>query len=186
MPFVINKDTLPRLHDRETFVASFKEYVTDVLIESAQLFPIFSDPRIIEAHGAWLTDIERVEKHEPNLSEGMDHFKQCAHMAFWIRRMSPLIDASEAGGLYSGDPPPITDDMQAFRELLFAYSNEYLAFDFGYQICRFYEINLTDASPRAKELVLTEDYLRTACHFLKYKTVSPHALFLAYKSLFMF
>jgi hypothetical protein len=32
---------------------------------------------------------------------------------------------------------------------------------------------------------LSVDYYRTVCHFLKYKTVSPHGIFLLYKSLFL-
>ena len=79
----------------------------------------------------------------------------------------------------------MTTDESAFRDLLFGYCNEYLAFDLGYQFCRYYEINKAGGSQRATTLILDEDYLRTTCHFLKYKQVSPHALYLLYKSLFL-
>ena len=73
----------------------------------------------------------------------------------------------------------------AFRGLLLPYANEYLAFDFGFQIVKFYELGKEGGSKRANEMALSRDYYKTVCHFLKYKTVSPHALNLIYRSLFL-
>lgn len=95
--------------------------------------------------------------------------------------MSPLVDVIDLREDIADSPGyDLTKKQSEFRELLFAYANEYLAFDFGYQFCRFYELG----KGRAESLNLGDDYYRTMCHFLKYKTVSPHALFLIYKSLF--
>jgi hypothetical protein len=107
-------------------------------------------------------------------------------MAFWLRRVSPVVEAIDL----TSNPQdalgyPLSEDELAFRDLLFGYCNEYLAFDLGFQFCRYYEIAKKGNSRRADGLILSEDYLRTTCHFLKYKNVSPHALFLIYKSLFM-
>ena len=40
-------------------------------------------------------------------------------------------------------------------------------------------------SSRASNMVLSVEYYKTMCHFLKYKSVSPHAYIGIYKSLFM-
>ena len=140
----------------------------------------------MKAHGAWLSDLKRVNDHEPQLGGGLDHFKRRGHFAFWVRRMSPVVEAIDSTkNIADAEGYPLSVDEIAFRDLLFGYSNEYLAFDLGFQFCRYYEIGKTGGSARAQSLVLSEDYIRMACHFLKYKNVSPHSLYLIYKSLFL-
>ena len=65
---------------------------------------------------------------------------------------------------------------------MFNYSAEYLAFELGLRICRFFseygeidKVAIPDPSP---------DYFKAVCYFLKYKQVSPHALVIIYESLF--
>lgn len=184
MPFEITKDTLLSIEDCNAFVAAYPKYVADVLA-SARLLPKFAIQRLVEAHGAWQNDLHRVEENEPELSEGLDHFKRCGHLVFWLRRMSPMVEAIDlTRNLGDAEGFPLTDHEREFRELLFGYANEYLAFDFGFQVCKFYERGKADGSARAQSLNPTVEYYRTMCHFLKYKTVSPHAIFLIYKSLF--
>ncbi len=167
--------------DEQKFVSVFRSYAEDVF-RQCRLYPRLLMPRMIESHGAWRNDLQRVGGHEPELEEGLDHYKRCGHLTFWLRRMSPVIEAVDLTGSISDAPGyPLSEDEKAFRELLFGYAKEYLAFDFGYQFCLFYE----QGSPRAECMRLSEEYLWTMCHFLKYKTVSPHALFLIFKSLFL-
>ena len=100
--------------------------------------------------------------------------------------MGPIVEAIDlTKSLADAEGYPLTDDEIAFRDLLFGYCNEYIAFELGFEFCRYYETAKKGGSQRASSLVLTEDYLRTACHFLKYKQVSPHAIYLIYKSLFL-
>ena len=100
--------------------------------------------------------------------------------------MSPIVEAIDLTQNEADAPGyPISRDEEAFRDLLFGYHNEYMAFEIGYQFCRFYELSDPMPSQRADSLILTDDYYKTMCHFLKYKTVSPHAMFLIYKSLFL-
>jgi len=155
------------------------------VIDPARLFPHLSKPRIYEAHGAWLMDLKRVGEHEKNLVNGLDHFKRCGHLAFWLRRMSPVVEFMDLD--FGKDELPMTQPEKDFRGLLLGYCNEYLAFDFGFQICKYYEVHhKTKASGRAAELLLSQKYYQTTCHFLKYKTASPHALQLNFKSLFYY
>jgi len=100
--------------------------------------------------------------------------------------MSPLIELHDTTmDLADSEGMPLSKDEQQFRDLLLPYANEYIALDFGFQIVKFYELGKAQSSKRAETLTMPADYYRTACHFLKYKTVSPHAINLIYRSLFM-
>jgi len=180
----IRAGDLEAIEDEATFVRFYADFATHVLWQ-ARLFPKLSRPRVIEVHGAWMSDLKRVNENEPQLGDGLDHFKRCGHLAFWARRMSPVIEAIDVTKNYQDTHTDLTTDEVAFRDLLFGYCNEYIAFELGFQFCRFYEIGKAPPSERAKHLVLSENYLKTTCHFLKYKQVSPHALYLIYKSLFV-
>ena len=178
------KKPLDALKDVNAFDESFTGFAMTA-VGPGRFFPRIAKARIYEAHGAWLTDLERVGKYEKNLSRGLDHFKQCGHLAYWLRRMSPVSELVDLD--FGEDESPPTDSEKRFRELLKAYSNEYLAFDFCYQICRYYETeNKERTSSRATEIALSHDYYQLMCHFMKYKHVSPHAMHLVYKSLFYF
>ena len=181
----IAKNTLEKLKTQTGFVEVFSEFAEAVL-GRARLFPQLSKPRLIEAHGAWINDIDRVATHEKNLEDGLDHLKHAGHLAFWVRRLSPLVEAQdETKNLADAAGYDLSTHEIDFRELLLGYANEYLAFDIGYQIARYYEIAKEGGSARAESLVISRDYYRTMCHFLKYKNVSPHGLHLVYKSLFL-
>jgi hypothetical protein len=129
----------------------------------------------------------RVGKNEPQLRlEGLDHFKQCGHLAFWLRRLSPIVEAHDMTlNLGDAEGYALTDDEREFRKLLLGYCNEYLAFDYAYQICKYYELGKEGGSERAASLIPVREYYVTACQFMKYKNVSPHALHLILKSLFL-
>lgn len=180
----IGKGFLPAILDCNVFVEKFGEYAGDVL-RTCRLHPVASTPRIIEAYGAWKNDLLRVGEHEPKLNDGLDHFKQCGHLAFWLRRLSPIVESYDTlQNLGDSQGYPLNDDEKAFRKLLLGYVNEYLAFDYGYQICKYYEIGQEGGSERAQSLAPDREYYQTMCQFLKYKNVSPHAMHLIYKSLF--
>lgn len=179
-----NATTLDSLNqgNPEPLVTFYKKIANKVFFE-AKLMPVIADARVIEAHGAWQHDLNRVERHEPQLSDGLDHFKCSGHLSFWLRKMLPIVEAHSIEKMFT-DPQDqiVTTDEQAFRDLLLGYSNEYVAFEIGFQICKFFE---SDAgSERARTLIPSTDYYQIMCHFLKYKTVSPHALMLTFKSLF--
>lgn len=141
--------------------------------------------RLLDAHEHWQTDLKRVSQFELN-NKTPDHFKQSGHLVYWLRRTSPVIEfinpkhnISDAEGL------PPTEAEKKLQELLFKYGNEYLAFDVGYRLCRYYETERNDGPLGDKDRLLTPDYILTISHFLKTKNVSPHAMFLILKSLFL-
>ncbi|SDO49114.1 hypothetical protein [Afipia sp. GAS231] len=180
----ITSMTLESIKDEDAFCREFTNFAMSVG-SPARLFPQFSRPRLDEAHGSWLADLRRVKDHEKHLINGLDHFKQCGHLAFWIRRLSPIVEFTDLD--FGESEMPMLPKERALRELLTGYVNEYLAFDFGYQICKYYETkNKSNPSPRAPILALSPDYYQMTSHFMKFKNVSPHAMHLIYKSLFYF
>ncbi|CAK0755644.1 conserved hypothetical protein [Azospirillaceae bacterium] len=184
MAVIVTSSTLKDIRNSlDLFKGEFTKYAQDVSFE-ARLLPVFSEYRISDAHLFWTEDLVRVERAEPDLENGLDHFKQCGHLAYWLRRMSPVIEFSDASGAYSEGASPLDKERLKFRELLYKYGMEYLAFDWAFQICRFHEKTRPDKSLRADAIQISPDYAQTICHFLKRKNVSPHALFLIYKSLF--
>ena len=185
---VITKSLLDDVRsDYQKFIDSFTEYAKATLDEG-RFWPQISERRLLDAHRLWIADLNRIRKSEPNLeNNGLDHLKICAHLAYWLRRSSPVvgfIDMVDAYELQALDMPAEGERFR-FRELLNLYGIEYLAFDFAFQICLFYERTKPDRSPRADDLVLSENYIHSMCHFLKCKNVSPHAIFLIFKSIFL-
>ncbi|MEH2481544.1 hypothetical protein V1282_004901 [Nitrobacteraceae bacterium AZCC 2146] len=181
----IQKGILDAIQDCEEFLHSFCEYSEGALL-SCRLLPVISKPRLIEAHGAWVNDLSRVGAHEPNLEDGLDHFKRCGHLSFWLRRMGPIVEALDTTkNLGDSAGYDLSRDEIDFRELLLGYCNEYIAFDFSYQICKYYEMGKVPPSPRATAIAPSREYFQTMCQFLKYKNVSPHAMHLIFKSLFL-
>lgn len=178
---IIASDLVRIQDDADYYCDFFKRYSVDLLWE-ARLQPVLSKPRLIEAHGAWVDDMKRLQDREPRLKDGLDHFKRSGNLGFWLRRMGPIVETADlSGAIHEVEQHPLPQDAKDLRELLFGYANEYVAFDIGFQFCKFYEAD----SPRAESLQLDQGYIKMVCHFMKYKNLSPHALTVIYRSLFM-
>ena len=145
------------------------------------LAPVMSETRLADAHYAWRDDISRLEGRERHLVDGADHFKQCANLAYWLRRMSPVIEYKDLSVLVEGGEDMFPDERDR-RDIFSKYGMEFLAFDFGFKICQYYELEKLD-SPRPYSPALSGEYLVDVCHMMKFKHVSPHAMFLVYKSI---
>lgn len=183
MSFVVTDNTLKSIRDYNEFKAAFSAYVDSVFSE-VQLREVgLSDRRLRDAHTFWCADIDRIVKAE-QLKNGLDHFKQCGLLAYWLRRSSPLIDFQDYSSPVEGDSEYLDKAHEDFKDLLMLYASEYLAFDWAFKICLFHERTRPDKTERADRIQLSREYIRTTCHFLKCKQVSPHSLFLIYKSLF--
>lgn len=184
MNICITDSTLTSIFkDSRVFEDNFAEYAREVS-SKARLIPKIVPIRVKDAHAFWKEDLHRVGGAEPLLVNGLDHFKQCGHLAYWLRRTSPVVEFHDTSELYTEGTPGLNKDEVAFRDLMYKYGTEYMAFDWAFQICLFHEKTRPDKSERADSLVLSPDYIETMCHFLKRKNVSPHALFLIFRSLF--
>ena len=179
----LDKNTLPSMEDFSQFERMFTEYAKETA-QTACLFPKLSMPKLRDAHYAWRDDLSRVGERESRLQGGLDHFKQCGHLTYWLRRIAPVIEYCDLAALWE-EPDELYPDEVTMRELLRKYGGEYLSFDFGLQICQFYELERIDRATSGKEPAITMDYLNDICHMFKFKNVSPHAIHLIFKSLFL-
>lgn len=179
----IGPDTLPDIAHFDRFESLFLEYAKESY-PTTFLRPKISKVRLYDAHYAWQDDLSRVEGREQNLDKGLDHFKQCGHLAYWMRRMAPIVEYDDHIVKYESGEEIYKDEMRA-RKLLFEYGTEFIAFDFAFQICFYYESERTDRHTEFKAPLLTPNYLRDICHMLKFKHVSPHSMTLIYRSLFL-
>ena len=175
------KGTLDAIQADEGKFVSVITVLIEELCADARLMPVLSATRLSEIWTAWCTDLERVGAEKGLREKGLDHFKRASHLAFWIRRFTPLIEAAD---LNAENPHPLSERQEQFRDLMFGYGTEYLAFNIGYQFCSYYERTKTPRNDRAFSLVPSMDYIVTVCNVMKYKTISPHAMMITYRSLF--
>jgi hypothetical protein len=167
----------------ENYQATFQEHIKKSL-NKPLLIPQVSNPRLRDAHYAWRKDMTRVESGEDKLINGLDHFKQAAHIAYWLRRMAPVVEYSDR---FEGveQESELYDGEKHARKFILKYGNEFLAFDFGFQICLYFELYRTDGKKRNKPPVLSSEFLNDMCYMMKFKHVSPHSLYLVYRSIFV-
>ena len=128
----IDKDTLPSMADFGQFQNIYCEYVK-IAYGKALLEPIFSIYRLRDAYYAWRKDLERVAAREDNIEAELDHFKQSAHLSYWLRRCAPVIECENLSELY--EEGGLYPDEEALQEFLYKYGTEYvpliLAFKFA-------------------------------------------------------
>lgn len=178
----IDGNTLPSLNAFDAFKSTIERHAKETT-RGALLSPKFSLTRERDAHFAWLDDMARLKQYEKNLGDGPDHYKQCAHLAYWLRRQTPVIEYEDWANIQD-DPNDLYPDELEKREFIAKYGAELIAFDLGFQICSYYCMETIDAMQRDIPK-LSLEYLTDVCHMLKFKHVSPHALYLIYKSLFV-
>lgn len=146
----------------EEFVMErFRHYSAQASFE-----PDFSKSLFTDAHHCYTEDIKR-------LPSGGDCFERCGCLAYWLRRNSPEMDWAEIKKHKSD----LSKNEKEEREMVFQYGRQYHAFFLGYEICwnmkhkkQFTGINLS--------------YAESVCRLMKYKSISPHAMGMIYRSLF--
>lgn len=172
----ITDDCLRRIVERDAFRDFYCSYAAEFSEQYAKLRPRFSARRLFDAHHFWTEDVKRLRDFSLNKKEP-DHFKQSGHLAYWLRRSNPIVDYDVLGSANAEE--------EENRKLLFDFGGEYLAFDLGYMICRHYETSGLLSGTYPNDFNPGTVYVRDVCCFLKEKNVSPHALYLIYKSLLL-
>lgn len=120
---------------------------------------------------AWLGEMNRQQG-----TTGLDHFKHAGILAFWLRRRLVIERIRYLQPEDSRVEPSSTQDR--FVE----FADELCSFFLGFHFCFRYEYEERRWDlPTAH---LSDDYVATMVTFLKRKNVSPHAMYLIYKSLF--
>lgn len=138
---------------------------------------LLSSSRTDESRVYWTRDMSgvKVDGDTPP-----DHFKHAGFLCFWLRRrivLDEIIDTGRAG-------------VSTSSKTFFAnYGSELCAFLAGYWLCLGFEYSAEmdaaeDIEALLSKLEVSPNYLTEVCKLMRYKEVSPHALYLIYKSLF--
>lgn len=139
------------------------------------------NPRnILDAYFELTQELKRLDFVEPNL-ERPDHLKCAAYLIHWLRRSSPVTNF-----VYEGDLDPNI-------EFMLKYGREYLAFDIGYRAAQIYERKVSGRDLPEKSFSLhsslidvkDNDFIETVAHVLKSKMISPSAILLILKAIFL-
>lgn len=172
----VSSQTFQDLRDEAQFTDFTSNYLK-VLLEGTGLRPVVNVNRLTDVHKAWCEDVDRMAHNFGSTYRQTDptpnHFKQSGNLAFWWRRMAPIIDFEAA------EPHPTGDLEKRNRKFMLQYGNEYFALSLAYHLCLPFE-----TGGAAREFKLGEDYISDFCYTLKYKNVSPHMLTLTLQSLF--
>ncbi|MDR3472610.1 MAG: hypothetical protein P4M09_13125 [Devosia sp.] len=189
---LIQPRIVERLKDRDYF-RNAATYNYNLLALRFGCQTLISKGRAGDAHDFWLEDEKRtLEVGVPAETHALDHFKQASFICFWLRRLQPINETKVIAG-WDIDP---SSDRYRRRKRFLRYGNEYCALIIGYQICLNYEMaKIYPRSDKIAPLIGSRlDYFRRVqfpeplisdfVMVLKHKNMSPHALYLLYKSLF--
>jgi hypothetical protein len=173
-------DGRPAVSGAEWFRAAIRGIFEKVAKEN-KCWVAMSDARLDEARILWMDDVVRMriapgDTQTASLDEP-DHFKQSGHLAYWLRRRIVANAIRESDG---GEP---TDAIKKF----ILYGAERCSFYVGYLICLGFATSHLHGRQRQDVLArieLTTEYQYDVAVLLKHKNVSPHALYLIYRSLF--
>lgn len=176
----------------------FREAIAQFYIGTAREFGCnidLSERRIGDAHDYWLGDVERtLTSSTDDETTELDHFKHGAFIAFWLRRLVIINDIwfrpEDHATSIAGESVPSVAQIQFYR-----FGNEICALYAGFFICLAYETYAKTERLRQGDVtrVITDatyvqaipDTIRNEYpKLLKHKNVSPHALYMLYRSLF--
>lgn len=184
---------LSRLDDRKWFIEcmAFNFYLIGSRWNS---FVETSERRLGETYDFWKVDAKRtLDSGIDKGSRELDHFKHASFIAFWLRRQIPINRTLRlrADGVVGGGEPYSSE-----QEFFFRYGNEICALGIGLELCLYYEFigkntatgKLVSIAPNRLNYLssckLHHECVRDYAMVLKHKNMSPHALYLLYKSLF--
>ena len=162
--------------DGKTRWEFFYEVISDEIDQIASHFGCqaeLSEIKLLEAQSYWLHDLEGLRVSE---SEEPDHFKHAGWLCHWLRKKSVI------SRLTIFQEERLTD---VFAD----HFNEYTAFAIGLKMVIFYECcerGISDAAiVRSARSVAVPNLIRDVAVYLSHKNVSPHAIYLIYKSLML-
>lgn len=146
------------------------------LCNAAACEPLFDetdDSRLKDAYVMFRRDKGVAEQEDWGKNNDPDCFELSGILAYWLGRFTPVIDLREKNAGYSRD--------DKLYDALKMYPSEFLAFNFGLTICHsLISEEETPALPSSDYI----SYTQTVCYMMRFKSISPHALGLIYRSLF--
>jgi hypothetical protein len=181
------EDLFEKLKNQNWFNNFIRYQYENVVFKMEAVAPVLSDYWILQAYLRWNKDVLYASSKE---YEGapLDHFKYSGFLCYWLRRCPPMSDLQENfdtnfAGIKHRKP----------NEILIRYGNVFAAFDIGLRICRYWESARKDLrhSSEMRQKIMRfsipqkSGYSFDMSYVLAEKNVSPHALNMVYKSLFL-
>lgn len=157
-----------------------------VQCEGMDILPYWNRGRCFDAYFQWEQDLRRMESMEDKIDHA-DHLKCAAHLIYWLRRFSPV------DGFTNGSTEFSTKEITPAKEFMAKYGREFLALDLGYRAAQLYEIKLHNRNLPANSFPMSSvlpgtpkrDFIESTCHMMKVKSLSPHALVVVLKAVFL-
>jgi hypothetical protein len=182
---IIDGNTLERLEQKADFIGTVHKYYYDLCAQMG-VQPHFNKALAQDAYFQWMQDLDRIRSYEAEVGDP-DHIKRAAHLVYWLRRFPPVNDF-----VIGGEHIPDDVDPDAIQFML-KYGREYLAFDMGYSLARFYEARINGRNLGEDSFSLqssfpdvqSHDFLLSMVHVMKTKMLSPQALVLVFKGVFL-
>lgn len=187
-----NIDIFNKLNDRDFFY-KFIEHQYELALKNTALVPVISEYACNLAHNQFCKDNTRIANSEFGDDGKLDHFKMVSLLVFWLRRHSPVGDIALKPKEFS----IIKSRAKAKPEVAQYYLlNPMIAFDIGFRILRAVEMTRSERESiyrrPTKELIFnlmqdeTRDvvFLQDLYMVLSNKSLSPHAIWAIYRSLF--
>lgn len=137
--------------------------------------PILGKSRLHDAWDAFRHDKEDAQSRPPEKG-WPNHFQQAGILAYWLCRFAPVYDSRDLS------MPPGSETL---AELIKNYPSDLLAFSMGLAICHFFESHQNAPSVVPKVEENQYDYYKAICYVMKFKNLSPHAMGMIYRSLFV-
>lgn len=158
----------------------FDEVMCDELDSICSYFGCEPEPiriNLLEAQEFWVDDIDNVAIEEDEKTQERlepDHFKHAGWLCHWLRKKRPI------GRL-------IIHDESKLQKYFEESYNEVCAFIIGLKIALFYECCERkmddDAIVRVTQIGFLTEILPDIALYLNHKNVSPHAIYMIYKSI---
>lgn len=160
-----------------------KKIITYNSIKSANKFGcnlLVSEDRIEEARQYFLRDVKRFDFEDPNTDPC--EFKRTAALVYWLRRRGFVSSCDDSIGY---DTDAGKERQNNFKE----FPTEFCSFMIGYRICYWLanaetinkDVDLEHKIPNS----LQYGFLYDSARLLRMSNVSPHGLYLIYRSLFL-
>lgn len=191
-------NAINKLKDRNFFRQAIAQFYLNVA-ETHGCIVTISDRRISEAYDFWIADLERsLHLGSDEKTVELDHFKHAGFIAFWLRRLVPINDIwfieDERVAAVAGDEAATAPSAGQIR--FYRYGNELCALFVGFYLCLAVETlamtgrmtsedgAVTVVSDAVGVRTMPKHFNSEYPKLLKHKNVSPHGLYMLYRSLF--
>jgi len=136
--------------------------------------------RLESAHKNYIDDVYHGSKRDMDGGK-LDHFKHAGYLTFWLRRTTPVIRLD----IFDRDYENLSEIDQYYVDFLTLFVNEHLAFTLGYEICSFFACRSGGITLEPSAFQFDRAFIHDMHSTLKRKNMSPHALNLIFRALFM-